>query len=219
MSDTLPPPSGDRDVNADTLPHVVAVNIATVREVQWRGRRIRTAIWKVPVGARSVRVATLGLEGDQHADLRVHGGPDKAVYAYTVEDYAYWREVEGLETEPGLFGENLTIRGIDLRAAEIGERWRVGTSVLEVSQPRLPCRTLGIRLRDPRFPRRFLAAARFGAYLRVIEPGELQAGDQIRLLERPGHGVTLALVAASRRDATLRPLVRRAPRLPDGWWS
>jgi MOSC domain-containing protein YiiM len=204
--------AADRD-----RPRVTSVNVGGIREIAWRGEIVRTGIWKAPIGDQPVAVRGVNLEGDDQADRRVHGGPDKAVYAYAVEDYAYWRDAAGLATEPGLFGENLTVVGVDLGAAVVGERWRVGSVVLEVAQPRLPCYKLGIRVGDARFPKRFLAAGRLGAYLRVIEPGELRCGDAIELVSRPDHGVTLGLMGASVRDPSLRARLQRAPQLPRHW--
>jgi MOSC domain-containing protein YiiM len=209
---TAPPPDGP-----PSRPQLVSVNVGAVREVEWQGERVRTGIWKAPVGDRPVVVRGVNLDGDDQADRTVHGGPDKAVYAYAVEDYAHWREAEGVATEPGLFGENLTVQGLDLREAVVGERWRVGSALLEVAQPRLPCFKLGIRLGDARFPKRFLAVGRPGAYLRIVEPGEVRTGDAVRVLDRPTHGVTLALVAASVQDPALRPRLLAAPQLPAFW--
>lgn len=201
----------------DPPPCLVSVNVGALREVEWRGERVRTGIWKFPVGDRAVPVRGVNLAGDDQADRTVHGGPDKAVYAYAIEDYAHWQDAEAIDTEPGLFGENLTVRGLDLLAAVVGEHWRVGSALLEVAQPRLPCFKLGLRLGDTRFPKRFLAVGRLGAYLRIVEPGEVRAGDEVRVIERPAHGVTLALVAASLRDPSLRPRILAAPQLPANW--
>ena len=198
-------------------PRVVAVNVGPIREVDWRGTIVRTGIWKEPVGARAVSVRGVNLVGDDQADRRVHGGVDKAVYAYAEEDYGYWADAEGVLTQPGLFGENLTVRGLELRNAMVGERWRIGTTLLEVAQPRLPCFKLGIRMGDPHFPRRFLAVARHGAYLRIIEEGELRAGDAIEIVDRPDHGVTLRHMVDAVRDRRLAAALRRVPRLPDFW--
>src|SRR4051812_40165888 len=153
-----------------TTPRVISVNVGAIRQVEWRGRLVTTGIWKYPVEGR-VGVRGVNVDGDDQADRTVHGGPDKAVYAYSREDYDFWQEVEGVETSPGLFGENLTVEGLDLSAALVGERWRVGSTLLEVAQPRLPCFKLGIRLGDPRFPKRFKVASRMGAYPRIIEAG------------------------------------------------
>jgi MOSC domain-containing protein YiiM len=198
-------------------PDVVAVNVGPIREVTWRGTIVRTGIWKEPVGARAVALRGVNLDGDDQADRQVHGGIDKAVYAYAEEDYRYWADEEGVLTQPGLFGENLTVRGIELRSAVVGERWRIGSALLEVAQPRLPCFKLGIRMGDPHFPKRFLAAARPGAYLRIIEEGELRAGDAIDMVVRPDHGVTLRHMVEAVRDRKRAAALLRAPQLPDFW--
>lgn len=176
-------------------PHIASVNVGAVREVEWRGRVVRTGIWKEPVGDRPVQVRRINLDGDDQGDRTVHGGPDKAVYAYAAEDYRYWAEHEGIGTSPGLFGENLTVQGLDLGSAMVGERWRVGTVLLEVTRPRLPCYKVGLRLADPGFPKRFLAVARFGAYFRVLEEGEVRRGDGVRVIRRPDGGVSLQAMA------------------------
>ena len=199
------------------MPEVTSVNVGPVREVSWRGRRIRTGIWKTPIDAPSVMARGVNLDGDDQADRRVHGGPDKAVYTYAEEDYVFWQEAEGLAVAPGLFGENLTTRGLELRDAVVGERWRVGTAVLEVAQPRLPCYKLGIRMGDDEFPRRFEAAGRMGAYLRIINEGMVGPGDRIEVISRPGHGVTMGgMIEALGDQERLRGLLR-APELPAYW--
>ena len=195
---------------------VVSVNVGGVREIEWGGERVRTGIWKTPVGDRPIRVAGVNCAGDDQADRTVHGGADKAVYAYAIEDYEHWRSM-GLASSPGLFGENLTVRGLDLRAAVVGERWAVGSVLLEVAQPRLPCFKLGIRMGDPRFPRRFLAVDRLGAYLRIIEEGTLRAGDTVAVISRPDHGVTLASMSAALRDPSRARTILAVPRLPESW--
>ncbi|HEU4631568.1 MAG TPA: MOSC domain-containing protein [Gemmatimonadaceae bacterium] len=202
---------------ARPLPRVLSVNVGAVRELEWRGEVVRTGIWKEPVGERAIAVRGVNLDGDDQADRVAHGGPDKAVYAYAMEDYRYWREEEGLETHAALFGENLTVQGLDLRAALVGERWRVGTALLEVAQPRLPCYKLGIRVGDARFPKRFLAVARLGAYLRIIEEGEVRAGDAITVTVRPHHGVTLGLMVESLHDREKGAALLAAPQLPARW--
>ena len=195
---------------------VLSVNVGAVREVESRGRVVRTGIWKTPVDG-PVLVRGVNLAGDDQADRSVHGGPDKAVYAYAVEDYAYWGEREVFPVHAGVFGENLTVQGFDLSRAVIGERWHVGTTVLEVAQPRLPCFKLGIRVGDATFLKRFQAAIRPGAYLRIIEEGVLTAGDGVRVLTRPDHGVTIALMAESVTDPVKARAIQAAPQLPAGW--
>lgn len=194
---------------------VLCVNVGAIREVAWGGELVTTAIWKRPVLER-VAIRGVNLHGDDQADRTVHGGPD-AVYSYAQEDYDFWREQEELDTTPGLFGENLTVAGIDLSNAIVGERWSVGTSILEVAQPRLPCFKLGIRVGDPQFPRRFQFAARMGAYLRVIEEGDVGAGDLIEVLSRPDHGITLRYMTASLRDRAKAKHLQRVPGLPAFW--
>jgi MOSC domain-containing protein YiiM len=178
---------------------------------------VRTGIWKEPVGDRAVPLHGVNLEGDDQADRTVHGGPDKAVYAYADEDYRHWSDTEGVDTQPGLFGENLTTVGIELRDALVGERWRIGSALLEVAQPRLPCYKLGVRMDDPRFVRRFQSVGRHGAYLRIIEPGAVRTGDAIAVVSRPAHGVTLRQMIDSLGNRRRTLALLAAPQLPDVW--
>jgi MOSC domain-containing protein YiiM len=182
--------------------------------VELDGRTVWTAIWKSPVEGR-VPLRGVNLRGDDQADRSVHGGPDKAVYAYGAEDTEWWEAELGRPLGPGAFGENLTVRGLPVSEAVIGERWAVGSTVLEVAQPRLPCFKLGLRMGDPRFLKRFAAAGRPGAYLRVIREGDIGAGDAIEVLARPEHGVTSALVSrAILGDLRLLATAHQAPELP-----
>jgi MOSC domain-containing protein YiiM len=176
-------------------PCVVSINVGAPRETRWRGRLVRSAIWKDPVGDRVVAIRRLNVAGDRQADPTVHGGTDKAVYAYAVEDYRHWTEHEGIATTPGLFGENLTVQGLDLGLALVGDRWHLGSTILEVTQPRLPCFKLGVRMNDPGFPKRFLSVGRLGAYLRVVEEGGIRPGDAIVVSDRWGQGVTMREMA------------------------
>jgi MOSC domain-containing protein YiiM len=173
-------------------PHgqVLAVSVGKPRGFEYHGRPARSAIWKSPVVGR-VAARGVNLAGDDQADRRVHGGPDKAVYAYAVEDLRWWGQELGRPLECGELGENLTTEGVAVNEARIGERWAIGTSVLEVSEPRVPCWRLAARMDDPQFPRRFTAALRPGAYLRILVEGELGAGDEIRVIERPEHSLTI----------------------------
>ncbi len=200
----------------DRAPRVLSVNVGVVREVEWRGRLVTTGIWKDPVAGR-VALRGVNFEGDDQADRSLHGGPDKAVYAYAREDYDFWRDDEGMKTPAGLFGENLTVEGIDLSSAVVGERWRVGTTTLEVAQPRLPCYKLGIRLGDAQFPKRFLAAVRMGAYLRVVEEGDVGAGDAVHLASRPDHGITLRMMTDALSDPATAAALLQVPGLPAFW--
>ena len=198
-------------------PRVLSVNVGTPRTVRLPTRTITTAIWKAPVRGR---VAARGhnLEGDAQADRSVHGGPHKAVYAYALEERRWWEAEVGRELEPGCFGQNLDVDGLELGDARVGERWAVGSAVLEVSEPRLPCFKLGLRMGDPGFLRRFAEAGRPGAYLRIVAAGELAAGDRIEVLERPDHTVTMKLMArAQLEDHGLAERLLEAPALSPGW--
>lgn len=196
---------------------LLSVNVGTVRQIELAGQARTTAIWKLPISGR-VAVRGVNLAGDDQADRRAHGGPDKAVYAYAREDYAWWERQLDRTLDPGMFGENLTTEGIDLTDALVGERWRVGSAVLQVTSPRVPCWKLGARMGDPRFPARFAAAGRPGAYLAILEQGALGAGDRIQVIHRPGHGVTVGLVAASyHRDHRLAASILAAPELAEAW--
>ena len=195
---------------------VLSVNVGSVREIEYRGELITTAIWKFPVAGR-VALRGVNLAGDDQADRSVHGGPDKAVYAYAREDYDFWRQHEGVETPLGLFGENLTVEGLDLSGARVGDRWSVGSAILEVAQPRQPCFKLGIRVGDPRFPKRFLAALRMGAYLRVVQEGDVGAGDLVHVIARATHDVTLRDMTLALRDRDKARALRGVPGLPRFW--
>ena len=173
---------------------LLSVNVGGVRTIDTGGRTVTTAIWKSPVQGR-VPVSGVNLSGDDQADRTVHGGEHKAVYAYAWEDALWWQEELGRELEPGSFGENLTLTGLDVAAAVVGERWRVGSVLLEVSEPRFPCFKLGLRMGDPQFVKRFAAARRTGTYLRIVEEGDVGAGDAIERVTRPAHAVTIGLFA------------------------
>lgn len=191
-----------------------SVNVGAPRAVAVGDETVWTAIWKSPVAGR-VPLHGVNLRGDDQADRTVHGGPDKAVYAYACEETERWEEELATSLGPGAFGENLSVRGLAVSGAVIGERWSVGSAVLEVAQPRLPCFKLGLRMGDPRFVKRFAAAGRPGAYLRVIEEGDIGAGDRIVVLSRPAHGVTSATVSrAILREPGLLGAALAADELP-----
>jgi MOSC domain-containing protein YiiM len=192
---------------------LLSVNLADLRTVPRRGKQVQTGIWKLPAEGR-IAAGPLGLAGDTPADRSVHGGPDKAVYAYAREDTEWWEEELGRPLENGAFGENLTVSGVEASTALVGEHWRIGSALLEVSEPRLPCWKLAMKMGDPTFLKRFAKALRPGTYLRVIEAGELAAGDAIEVVERPDHDVTVRLVAeAVLADKRLAPRLLAAPRL------
>ena len=176
---------------------VASVNVGRPREITVGGRIVRTSIWKKPVAGR-VAVRGVNLAGDDQSDRRVHGGDRKAVYAYAREDLDWWGQRLGWPLECGTFGENLTVEGLDVSDARIGERWRVGTALLEVTQPRLPCYKLELRMDRPGFIDEFIDGGRPGAYLRIVEEGEVGAGDAVRILLRPESAPSVAAVMRQR---------------------
>ena len=196
---------------------VLSVNVGTPRDFEFHGRHVKSAIWKAPVGGR-VAARGVNLEGDDQADRRAHGGPDKAVYAYAVEDVRWWERSLGHSLSAGQLGENLTTEGIDVNEALVGERWEVGTTVLEVSEPRVPCWRLGVRMEDAGFIRRFTEALRPGAYLRIVLEGLVGAGDAIRVVERPDHGVSIRDVfRIYSRDREEAGRLLTVPRMSESW--
>jgi MOSC domain-containing protein YiiM len=177
----------------DQLGRVASVNVGRAAPLVIGARTVPSGIVKRPVTG-PVAIRPTGVTGDEQGDRLNHGGPYKAVYAYAREDIAWWESEMGRALQDGAFGENLTLSGVDVSGARVGERWHIGTVELEVSGPRVPCAKLGARMGDPRFPRRFLAAGRPGAYLAVVTPGVLKADDAVALVHRPDHDVTSALV-------------------------
>jgi MOSC domain-containing protein YiiM len=197
---------------------VAAVCVSTEpRTLERRGRQVPTGIFKQPV-ARRIALEPDGVVGDHVMDRSVHGGSNKAVYAYAGEDVAWWEGELDRTLAPGTFGENLSTRGIDVSGALLGERWRIGDALLEVSEPRFPCWKIARKMGDPMFVKRFSRAARPGAYLRVIEPGEIGAGDAIEIVDRPGHDVDIRLmshVVLNDHDGAAKLL--EVPTLSDMW--
>ena len=168
---------------------VESVNVGRAVDVPW-GSLKRSAIDKRPATG-PIRIHSLGVEGDEIADLVHHGGPDKAVYAFAGEQLDVWSSELGRPLAPGSFGENLTTRGIDVDGSRIGDRWRIGTTVLEIADVRIPCSVFGGFIDQQRWVKRFTQHGRPGAYLRVIEAGELAAGDEIEVIERRRHDLTV----------------------------
>lgn len=195
---------------------ILSVNVGSVQTVQFRGKWLKTGIFKKPVDGR-MRLAGEGLRGDAQADLKVHGGPERAAYAYAQEDYLWWEGRLGKTLSPGKFGDNLTLRGIDVSGALVGERWKIGDAVVQVMSPRLPCFKLGLAMNDQKFVRRFAEAMRPGAYLAVVQPGDVGAGDPVDVIWRPDHALTLkemTRIYLFEREKLSDMLV---PELPMGW--
>ena len=200
---------------------LLSVNVGLPREVEWRGRKVRTSIWKNPKKGR-VEVARLNLAGDEQSDLSVHGGADKAVYAYPAEHYAFWRtELPDMDLSWGAFGENLTIEGLIESQAMIGDRILIGSAEFVVTQPRMPCFKLGIRFGREDMVKRFLRSGRTGFYLAVLREGEVGAGDRIEFTLHDDRALSIADIAALyARDSDNQATLRRAadtPALPESW--
>jgi MOSC domain-containing protein YiiM len=202
---------------------VVSVNVALPRDVDWKGKTVTTGIFKEPVSG-PVMVRRLNLDVDRQADLSVHGGPDKAVYAYPAEHYAPWQAELGRELPWGMFGENLTLEGLPLEdELAIGDRLGIGAAEFVVCQPRMPCFKLGIRFDDAMMVKRFLQARRSVYYLRVAVEGEIAAGETVTLLERDREGVPVSevtrLFLEGHDDVDALRRVLRVDALPEGWRS
>jgi MOSC domain-containing protein YiiM len=170
---------------------LISINVSLPKEVSYKGTVFKTGIFKEPVEGR-VMLRTLNLDGDGQADLKNHGGSFRAVYAYTLENYEYWERELGRDgMRYGQFGENLTVAGMPEDGVHIGDVYRVGGAVVQVTQPRPPCKKLGIRMGMLRFPKLMLPTGRVGFYLRVLQEGEVGAGDPIELVEADPQGITV----------------------------
>ncbi|UFH57728.1 MOSC domain-containing protein [Spirosoma sp. KNUC1025] len=199
--------------------HVRSVNVGLPRSVQWAGRTITTGIFKQPI-QEAVSLNRLNFVGDGQADLTVHGGPDKAVYAYDNVHYAYWQQrIERTDWAPGLFGENLTTEGLLESEVRIGDLFRVGSALLRAVQPRFPCYKLNVRFDDPGMTHHFARAGRSGIYFRVVEPGVVQANDMINLIEGANTEITIQkvsqIVLNRQADADLLAQLVALPHLPN----
>jgi MOSC domain-containing protein YiiM len=194
---------------------VVSLNVGLPRPVTYRGKIVQTAIWKDPVDG-PVPILGDNLVGDRQADLRVHGGRDKAVYAYPCEHYAWWRErLPAADLGWGAFGENLTVEGLSEDRAHIGDRFRIGGAELLVTQPRTPCFKLGIKFGRPQIVKEFLRSERSGFYFAVVRAGEIRRGDAITLVhEEPDSMTVTEIVRLSVADAVEPAVLRRAAVLP-----
>ncbi|MEH1814740.1 MAG: MOSC domain-containing protein [Nostoc sp.] len=200
---------------------LISVNVGLPREVPWKGKAVRTGIFKEPVNAR-VMVRELNLDGDRQADLTVHGGVDKAVYVYPFEHYDYWRsELPDTELTFGIFGENFTVSGLREEELNIGDRFKIGSAELMVTQPRLPCYKLGIRFGRADMVKRFLASRRTGFYFRVLQEGEVGVGDTLELMSRDTSNITVAdITQLYVREQNNPELLHRAAQLkalPESW--
>lgn len=193
------------------------MNAGLGKDAGWAGRLGRTAIDKRPVGG-AVAVGRLGLAGDDQADKPAHGGVDQAVYVYAREDLDWWVERLGRELVNGRFGENITTTGLDVSGALIGETWRLGSATVQVTSPRIPCVVFAGWMDEPAWVKKFAAAGRPGAYLRVLAEGEVSAGDEVDVLSRPPERVTIAeAMAAFYGDAALMERLLRVEGRNPSW--
>ena len=184
---------------------LISVNVGLPRMVEWKGRTITTGIFKEPVEGRTT-LHRLNLDGDRQVDLSVHGGPDKAVYAYPAEHYAHWRqELPGVELPWGTFGENLSTEGLLEDSVNIGDRFRIGTAEVQVTQPRIPCYKLSSKFRRDDMIKRFTASRRTGFYLRVLQEGEVAPGDPFELTSQDASNVTVAYINRLRMNEDVSP--------------
>jgi MOSC domain-containing protein YiiM len=197
------------------------VNVGLPREVSWQGKLVTTGIFKEPVNA-PVMLRTLNLDGDQQADLTVHGGVDKAVYAYPSEHYHYWRaELPGVDLAWGMFGENFTTEGLLEEAVYIGDRFRVEETEVMVTEPRMPCYKLGIKFGRADIIKRFLASRRTGFYFAVVREGMVGTGDAIKLIGREQQEISVAdvtrLYAFEKHDVKSLRRAIEVEALPQSW--
>lgn len=200
---------------------LISINVARPRLIVYKGTTINTGIFKKPVYG-PVRLRSLNLDGDKQADLSVHGGPYKAVYAYPSEHYEYWRkELPGMELPFASFGENFTTQGLDESDAHIGDRFQIGSATLMVRQPRMPCYKLAAKFQRDDILERFLVSGRSGFYFSVEKEGEVAEGNSIELLSREHDGITIAemnrLFVRERYNRDLLEKAIATPALPESW--
>ena len=206
------------------MAQLLSVNVGLPREVEWKGRIVRSAVWKYPVQGRC-RVRRLNLDGDGQADLAGHGGENRAVFVYQIESYRYWQEqLNRSDFIHGQFGENFTITGLPDNVVYIGDRFQIGSAIFEVSQPRVTCYRVGIRTNEPRMPALLTGSGRPGFYFRVLQEGDVGAGDEITKVGEASERMTVAeinaLLYSSNHPRELLERALRIEALPSGWrWS
>ena len=170
---------------------LLSINISEPKKITFNGKELITSIYKMPIN-KEVEVGQLGIEGDRQADLQVHGGYDKAVYAYSHAHYSYWSDVMNKSYEEfGLVGENLTIDNFDEKDVLVGDEYKIGTTLLQVSQPRIPCYKVGIKMNSREFPKLFSQSGLLGSYMRVIESGKINMGDSVELSKRDDNSMSI----------------------------
>jgi MOSC domain-containing protein YiiM len=215
---------GEYDVlngGSNLTPKILSVNVSLPKEIDFEGQRVTTGIFKEPIEGR-VMLRILNLDGDKQADLTVHGGPDKAVYAYPIEHYGFWREVfPSMEMPNGMFGENLTIEGLMENEVSVGDAFEIGSSKVIATQPRMPCYKLGIKFGRMDIIKKFLASGRSGIYFKVLEEGEVGAEDPIVRIKKDTNQVAISdivrLYGSDRNDIKMMRRAVKVEALPEGW--
>ncbi len=178
------------------MAQLVSVNLGLPRDVEWNGRTVHTAVWKDPVPGRC-RVGRLNLEGDWQGDLAGHGGEQRAVLVYQLESYEYWQgQLNRTDFVHGQFGENFTVDGLPDHAVCIGDRYQIGRALFEITQPRVTCYRVGIRMNEPRMPAMLTSSGRPGFYFRVLKEGEVTAGDEVVKIGEAKERMTVAEINA-----------------------
>jgi MOSC domain-containing protein YiiM len=203
------------------MPKILSVNVSFPKEVDFEGQKVTTGIFKEPIDGR-IMLRTLNLEGDKQADLTVHGGPDKAVYAYPIEHYEFWLKVfPNMEMPNGMFGENFTTEGLMEAEVNVGDVFRIGSSKVVATQPRMPCYKLGVKFGRMDVLKKFLASGRSGIYLKVLEEGEVGAGDPIIQIKKDTNRVGISdivkLYASDREDIKTMRRAVKVEALPEVW--
>ena len=202
-------------------PKILSINVSLPKEIDFEGQKVTTGIFKEPIEGR-IMLRTLNLDGDKQADLTVHGGPDKAVYAYPIEHYEFWRKVyPDMEMPNGMFGENFTIEGLMEIDVNVGDIFRIGSSKVIATQPRMPCYKLGVKFGRMDVLKKFLASGRSGIYFKVLEEGEVGAGDSIIQIKKDINQVGISdivrLYASDREDIKTMRRAVKVEALPEGW--
>jgi MOSC domain-containing protein YiiM len=200
---------------------ILSVNVSYPKEVEFEGQMVTTGIFKEPIEGR-VKLRTLNLDGDKQADLTVHGGPDKAVYAYPSEHYEFWHKVyPNMEMPNGMFGENFTTEGLIESEVNVGDVFSMGSAKVIATQPRMPCYKLGVKFGRMDVLKKFLASSRSGIYFKVLEEGEVGPGDLIVKIKsdtnRVGISDIVRLYASDREDTKTMRRAVKVKALPEGW--
>lgn len=202
------------------MPRIISINVGKPKTHNWKGDIITTSIFKIPVPG-TVTVNHLNLEGDEQSDLRVHGGPNKAVYAYPAEHYDFWSNELNKDLPWGSFGENLTTEGLVEEEVRVGDIFQIGSVRLQVTQPRFPCFKLGLKFGDAGMVKKFVTAERNGFYLRVLQEGEIRGGDDIFLTEKSKQGIAISdfikLYLGKEKSLEMVAKAMGSPGLPGDW--